>query len=329
MKPAIAALAILFLLTSIAGGAYVYKTSEWPYVVPSARTLTGLTPSSFALSDGSVRNYYEFVTDGGDGGDGVILFLTGSGCHSNSTLKDWFFRGLKGSFRILAMDKSGVVPGAVDGMACSPQFFKGNGLAADVAAQSEFANVMWARYPQARERILFGVSEGAWKAGYVAAHAHATTRVVLFSGQGGTGVDRIKANGEQYAGRAGALGYLALARLLSFVSRVDDSLSNETSVGQLREYFDWQTLGAFRRTNFPVLYAHGGMDEVLPTSLSAKACEELARTRNKVSYYFDPTADHTMQVSERGGSNAFFDAFREWVRGDGDSRVVANCPFRA
>ena len=73
---------------------------------------------------GQPRNVYEFVTDDGDGRDGVIVFIDGSGCYSEARLRPWFFWPLKGSFRVLALDKAGVRADVV-----------GNGLEAVSAMQ--------------------------------------------------------------------------------------------------------------------------------------------------------------------------------------------------
>jgi len=284
-----------------------------------------LQPSSFALA-GETRNFYAFVTDDGDGRDGVIVFIGGSGCYSNARIRPWFFWSLRGSFRVLALDKAGVAPGAVSGDPCSPDFYKKHDLNSATRDQIAFVRHVWATYPDAARHILFGESEGSWLAPAVAAAVPKTTHVILFSSQGGNGADRLEANGYPYGGILAGKIYLAAVKAYAAIRSEDGGYANQISIRQIRQYFDYAPLAAFRTTRLQVLYAHGGRDDVLPNSLSRKACEELAATANDVAYYYDPQADHYFRTPTGSRLPDFFAAARSWLMGQAGDLSKA-CPF--
>ena len=276
---------------------------------------------------GQPRNVYEFVTDDGDGRDGVIVFIDGSGCYSEARLRPWFFWPLKGSFRVLALDKAGVRPGALDTDPCSPEFYRRHDLVSATRDQIAFVTQVWASHPKAARRILLGVSEGSWLAAAVASAAPQTTHLILFSSQGGSGADRMEAHGRPYGGFLAGKIYLLAANLyVSLMSPDSPGYDNLTSVRQVRQYLGYRPLAPLAETRLKILYAHGGRDDVLPTSLSRKACEELAATANDVSYYYAPDADHYFRTPTGNGLPDFFAVARNWLM-DRPGDYVKTCPF--
>lgn len=281
----------------------------------------------FTLRDDEVRDAYEFVTDDGLGQDGTIVFLTGSGCRSDAYLRVWFKR-LQGSYRILAMNKIGVDPSAIGDHNCSDEYVRNFRVGREIDEQAQFARAMFQKYPS-RANILFGVSEGGWVAPSIAAQTPAANDVVLFSSGDGKYFDTMSLR--HYSNAADKAHWMA--RLNALLTRTDTQARAfphsypDFSVGWFQDMAGLSGLQPIKSLHVRVLMAQGGKDETVPVASAHEACSILTKTKNDVSYFFEPSGNHGMQTPDGQSGSRFFHAFRQWSMGKPDAHLSKTCPY--
>jgi pimeloyl-ACP methyl ester carboxylesterase len=280
----------------------------------------------FTLSNGATRTWHHFVT--GDGSDGTIIFIPGSGCRSTDYARFWLSK-LTGSFHVVALEKAGVTPGSVRAGGCSERFLEEHRLASYSHDLSEFAQFVWKKFPN-RNRILFGISEGGWVAADLADRS-AATHVVLLSSGGGTGLERLLLQAQIRGGEAEVERtrdyYSQINRRDDLNSFVFGDYQGDYSVGYLQEVLAVRPEARLNASRASFLVAHGGRDDVVPPQLAIRLCERLNSLKNDAMYFYEPEGDHGLSTPDRQSGYRFFSAFLAWVEKRPSPYLSRACPY--
>ncbi len=307
-----AAMAMRVFALLMAGGLTGCATFDW--AVPRRGTLEARRATS---ATGETFDWFEYTTDATRAHDAIIVFFPGSGCAGVGPWMERLFWPLDGRFLVVARDKRGVDPTERDPRACSEAFYRENTLRQIVEDQVAFVRFVWRRHP-ARQRILFGVSEGGFTVPEIASRAGGTTHAVLLSSTLASGEALLRVD---LAGRVGAAGVEQALEVI----RTDAAPEGQSDAHGHSNRFKAELL-AYRPADFvesmalPVLMANGGRDRRIPAVLRRETCAVARAARGRFSWFFVPEAGHDMKI-DGGESQArpFFRAFAAWLDGTPDA----------
>lgn len=284
--------------------------------------------SEITLSNGSRRTWYHFAVGVGDGVNGTIVFVPGSGCRSSDYARLWFSK-LSGSFHVVSLDKVGVSPGAVNAGGCSDIFREEHRLASYSDDIPEFTQFAWKKYPN-KNRVLIGASEGGWVVANIASRTSATHLVLLSSG-GGTGLERMLLQAEIRGGAA------EVEKTKAFYARVNEQTDmgslvygdqqGDYSVGYIQEILKFSADSHLYPMKAKVLVAHGGRDDIVPLALAHRLCERLNLIKGDVMYFYEPEGDHNLSTPDRQSGYRFFSALLAWLEARPSPFLNSTCPF--
>ncbi|MCU7905325.1 MAG: prolyl oligopeptidase family serine peptidase [Candidatus Thiodiazotropha sp. (ex Epidulcina cf. delphinae)] len=251
-----------------------------------------------------------YAFDSGSNPSHAILFLTGSGCASLVNYLRPYLDGLRGPFRIFALEKPGIQYRDT-GLFCSDEFLAENYFAARRDRALAVTDWLLSGGAGLFEKVsLFGVSEGGVIAGEIAALRSGISSVAII---GSGGMSQRQALRILYARGEISMDIDALEKK---VSRSPNSF--DKSFGQTyrywSSYFDVSPTEALLLVNAPILAIMGVKDSSEPIeSLDylVQAFENAGKKNLEVKRLED--ANH---VLSRGGEDlkpVIMDAISGWI----------------
>ncbi|MEE8631508.1 MULTISPECIES: alpha/beta fold hydrolase [Methylobacterium] len=258
------------------------------------------------------RIVYTAMIGDGSGRDGTLILLGGSGCLSQSWFVREWFEDMPGNWRVVGLEKRGVLPRDTGVAGCSDAYRRHTDyptLAADATAFTRWAVAGAAAAPR---RVLIGVSEGGAVAPPVAARVPGLTHLVVVGAGAIPGRESMRLI-------ADAQGWDDADAALARIQAAPDDTAHIWRGHTHRYWASWLRIDAgpaLAALAIPILMAHGTADRSVPVAAAVEGRERLLARNPRARLTLDLVegGDHALRAPD-GGRGAFLRRLDGWLRG--------------